>query len=86
MAKHVGMDREGKVRRYAGALNHPEEPCRGYRSVGLRDEDVRAWALERTEGTELGAVEGMNALNPSFRSVDVQAAMAKVNLRPSEGA
>ncbi len=43
--EHVRVNREGELRGFACALDHPQEPTRGDRCACLCDEDVRALAL-----------------------------------------
>jgi hypothetical protein len=46
MSQHVGMDREGKLCGFAGALNHAQEPRRSHWRACFGREDVRTTALQ----------------------------------------
>jgi hypothetical protein len=84
VAKHVRVNSEGEFGGFACSLNHPQEPswCHGY--ARLRNEDIRALALQRSQGAEFGPVQRMHALNPTLSPVHMQPPMPQVDLRPAQ--
>jgi hypothetical protein len=80
MPQHVRMYWEWKLGANAGSLDHPQEPSCRYRRPGLGHEHIRARPLQRPQRSELRTAQGMDALDPALGSVDMQAAMPKVDL------
>jgi len=45
---------------------------------------LRMVQLQWSNGAQLWAVQGMHAFNPALRSIDMQAAVPKIDLRPAK--
>jgi len=84
MPQHVWMHSESESRRAAGALDHPQEPSRCYWRSGFGHEHIRARPLQRSQGSKLRPMQGMNTSAAALRAVHMQAALSKIDLRPAK--
>src|SRR5262249_12007068 len=86
LALVVGMNLERKLCRYAGTLDHPQEPrCRNWHA-SLGAKHIRTAALQWPQCSEFRAMQRMNPLNSAFSSVHMKATISKIDLAPSQGA
>jgi hypothetical protein len=86
MAQHVRMNLKWELRGSPGPLDYSQEPRRGNWRASLSHEHIRPAALQRPQCPKFRAMQGMHALDPAFGSIDVQATMPQINLRPFQRA
>jgi hypothetical protein len=86
MPQHVRVHSEGEACSATRALDHPQEPGRCYWGCGLGHEDVRARPLQRSQGSKLRPMQGMNASAAALCAVHMQAPLPKIDLRPMKTA
>jgi len=87
MPQHVGMDAERHLGGRPKPRHHPAKGNGRHRSAALAHEDVSSGflsALETAQGAKFDAGQWMDGRHPILKSMDMQAAMDKINLLPAQ--
>jgi hypothetical protein len=83
------MDSERHLGGRPKPRQHPAKGNRRHRSAGLAHEDVSSgllFALETAQGAKFGAGQWVDGGHPVLNPMDVQPAMAEINLFPAQRA
>ena len=87
MAQHVRMDRERHLGGFPEALDKPMEADWAHWSTALGNEHEgvgRMFATQLTERSHFITTDRVNARDPTFRAMNVHAALGQLDLMPLE--